>query len=100
MLPILQPAVARDPVCGMQVDPQKAAGSVEYQGKTYHFCSKGCVAKFQADPEKYLYPESTLEPKAYRSAPRAASNTLARCIRKSGKSGRARAPSAAWLWSR
>jgi P-type Cu+ transporter len=27
----------KDPVCGMQVDPQKAAGTSEYEGKTYYF---------------------------------------------------------------
>jgi heavy metal translocating P-type ATPase len=43
-----------DPVCGMMVDPDRAAGHVEHKGTTYHFCSKGCVAKFSADPEKYL----------------------------------------------
>jgi P-type Cu+ transporter len=43
-----------DPVCGMMVDPERAAGHVDHNGKTYHFCSKGCVAKFSADPEKYL----------------------------------------------
>jgi Cu+-exporting ATPase len=43
-----------DPVCGMMVDPDRAAGHVDHNGKTYHFCSKGCVAKFTADPEKYL----------------------------------------------
>ena len=32
----------KDVVCGMQVDPAKAAGSSEFNGKTYHFCSKGC----------------------------------------------------------
>lgn len=62
MFPILQkPARATDPVCGMTVDPQRAAGSSEYQGKTYHFCSKGCVAKFEADPEKYLRPAAKSE---------------------------------------
>jgi Cu+-exporting ATPase len=29
----------KDPVCGMQVDPAKTAGSSEYNGKTYYFCS-------------------------------------------------------------
>ena len=62
----LQPAAApeavRDPVCGMTVDPQQAAGSVTYQGETYYFCSKGCAAKFQADPEKYLQPAAASEP--------------------------------------
>jgi Cu+-exporting ATPase len=43
-----------DPVCGMMVDPERAAGHVEHAGKTYYFCSKSCVAKFFADPEKYL----------------------------------------------
>jgi P-type Cu+ transporter len=43
-----------DPVCGMMVDPDRAAGHVEHNGTTYHFCSKGCVAKFSADPEKFL----------------------------------------------
>ena len=63
MLPILQnSASVRDPVCGMIVDPRKAAGSAEYQGQTYHFCSKGCAAKFQADPEKYLHPQAAPEP--------------------------------------
>ena len=58
MLPILQakPAGVRDPVCGMTVDPQRAAGTVVHQGQTYYFCSAGCAAKFQSGPEKYLDP--------------------------------------------
>lgn len=43
----------KDVVCGMQVDPAKAAGSSQVGGKTYYFCSKGCKAKFDADPAKY-----------------------------------------------
>ena len=46
--------MALDPVCGMTVDPARAAGHVEHEGTTYYFCSKGCVAKFSADPKKYL----------------------------------------------
>jgi P-type Cu+ transporter len=42
-----------DPVCGMKVLPPKAAGSVEHSGRTWYFCSKGCQAKFNADPGKY-----------------------------------------------
>src|SRR5215471_6754886 len=38
----------------MMVDPDRAAGHVDHNGKTYYFCSKGCVAKFTADPEKYI----------------------------------------------
>jgi P-type Cu+ transporter len=47
----------KDPVCGMEVTPGKAAGSFTHREKTYYFCAKGCLAKFQADPEKYLNPK-------------------------------------------
>lgn len=43
-----------DPVCGMQVDPAKAAGKVEHGGETYYFCSTGCRTKFEAEPARYL----------------------------------------------
>jgi YHS domain-containing protein len=46
--------MAKDPVCNMQVDEQKAAGSTLYKGVTYFFCAKGCKEKFDKDPEKYL----------------------------------------------
>ena len=44
----------KDVVCGMQVDPAKAAGSSEYNGKTYYFCSKGCKTKFDANPDQFV----------------------------------------------
>jgi len=44
----------KDPVCGMTVDPAKAASTAEYERKLYHFCSRGCAEKFQRDPKKYL----------------------------------------------
>lgn len=44
----------KDPVCGMEVDPARAAGSSEYQGKTYYFCSAHCKAAFDREPEKYV----------------------------------------------
>jgi Cu+-exporting ATPase len=43
----------RDIVCGMQIDPAKAAGTSEFNGKTYFFCSKSCKAKFDANPSQY-----------------------------------------------
>jgi Cu+-exporting ATPase len=43
----------RDVVCGMQIDPAKAAGTSEVNGKTYYFCSKGCKAKFDSNPSQY-----------------------------------------------
>src|SRR5712692_1055579 len=41
---------AKDPVCGMTVDPLRAAGSYQHGGKTWYFCSLHCLEKFQADP--------------------------------------------------
>lgn len=44
--------MAKDPVCGMNVDEKKAA-SATYEGKTYYFCSAGCKATFDTTPAKY-----------------------------------------------
>lgn len=44
----------RDPVCGMTVDPSKAAAQVEHSGKTFYFCSAGCARRFEKEPAKYL----------------------------------------------
>ena len=44
---------AIDPVCGMEVEPSTAAGSSEYQGQTYYFCSTGCKRQFDTDPQRY-----------------------------------------------
>ena len=57
--------MALDPVCGMSVDPAKAAGSHAHGGKTYYFCSRHCLASFQADAAKYLAPAA---PKAEQAA--------------------------------
>ena len=46
--------MARDPVCGMTVDPAKAAAHVEHRGETYYFCAKGCARRFSTTPEQYL----------------------------------------------
>jgi len=54
---------AKDPVCGMSVDPAKTAHHAEHAGATYHFCGAGCRAKFVADPQRYLSPhEATSAP--------------------------------------
>ena len=46
-------ALAIDPVCGVRVDEAESAGTVRYEGRTYHFCSEQCRAKFDADAERY-----------------------------------------------
>src|SRR5690242_17380708 len=54
-LPILSgPPKFKDPVCGMSVDPAKAADKVEHKGKAYYFCSKRCAERFAQDPENFL----------------------------------------------
>lgn len=52
--PTVKTQVVKDPVCGMDVDPSDSAGSVDYKGVTYHFCSEHCVAAFKENPEEYL----------------------------------------------
>jgi YHS domain-containing protein len=46
--------MAKDPVCGMDVDEKKAAGTVVYKGKSYYFCSNPCKVRFEKEPEKYV----------------------------------------------
>jgi Cu+-exporting ATPase len=49
---------ARDPVCGMAVDPSAArGGSHQHDGQTYYFCNPRCRERFAADPERYLAPQ-------------------------------------------
>lgn len=43
----------KDPVCGMKVNPQTAAASMEYKGNTYYFCSQACHEQFMKNPGKY-----------------------------------------------
>ena len=46
-------ATVHDPVCGMDIDPSTAAGSEEFEGQTYYFCSTSCLERFRAEPQKY-----------------------------------------------
>ena len=46
----------QDPVCGMTVEPYKAAGTEVYNGVTYAFCSPHCLEKFRANPAQYVAP--------------------------------------------
>ena len=46
-------AMVVDPVCGMRIESEEAAGSIDYEGKTYFFCSQTCHDAFRADPSTY-----------------------------------------------
>jgi Cu+-exporting ATPase len=43
-----------DPVCGMTVDMETAAGSSTFEGETYFFCSRACLQQFEANPARYV----------------------------------------------
>ena len=50
-------AMAKDPVCEMDVKEEEAAATYEYKGKTYYFCAVGCKERFAQDPERFLEKE-------------------------------------------
>lgn len=57
-----EPNQVTDPVCGMSVNPDSAAGSSQHGGKTYFFCSLRCKQRFDADPRAYLKEQTTTDP--------------------------------------
>ncbi|MDP3879016.1 MAG: YHS domain-containing protein [Dehalococcoidales bacterium] len=46
--------MAKDLVCGMDVDEKTAPAKSEYMGKTYYFCAPGCKKAFDSNPDKYI----------------------------------------------
>jgi len=46
--------MARDPVCGMEVDERTAKHKTRHDGKTYHFCAAGCKKAFETNPKRYI----------------------------------------------
>jgi Cu+-exporting ATPase len=88
-LPVLAEApnepTEKDAVCGMMVDPQKASGELQHQGKTYYFCSPRCKERFLAEPEKFLATPGTAgmehNPTAQSPAATAAADASAKNIR-------------------
>ena len=48
--------VVRDPVCGMNVDPETATHRADHDGETYFFCGTKCRERFVAEPARYLAP--------------------------------------------
>ncbi len=49
----------KDPVCGMELTPETAAATSEYQGSTYYFCSTADKETFDKNPEKYIPQEQS-----------------------------------------
>lgn len=46
--------MAKDPVCGMMIDPATSESHTDYRGDTYYFCSHSCKKKFESDPSVYV----------------------------------------------
>lgn len=67
--PTIPAKIEIDPVCGMSVNPASAAGTADHRGKKYFFCSKSCLDKFKADPEKYLGPKPVAPAFPLKTAP-------------------------------
>jgi len=51
---VAQVTFVTDPVCGMTVDPLTSTRQSTYKGQTYWFCSDGCMAEFEKDPEALI----------------------------------------------
>lgn len=45
---------SRDPVCGMQIDPDRAAGFRQVAGQAFYLCSATCLERFDSDPTRYM----------------------------------------------
>ena len=74
-----QPALIKDPVCGMMVDPQRAAGKFSYRGETYYFCNPGCQQRFQENPEAFLHPGPRPAPASPQTQPAGAKPVMYVC---------------------
>src|ERR1700744_6544124 len=57
----IAPEIAIDPVCGMKVKVATAKNVTQHEGHTYYFCNPKCLAKFTAEPERYLKPAEVAE---------------------------------------
>jgi len=42
-----------DPVCGIQLSPNRATPNSEHAGKMHHFCSRGCETEFDRNPDEF-----------------------------------------------
>ena len=93
-------ATARDPVCGMSVDPATAKHRLTHSGQEYFFCCGRCREKFAADPDAVSAPGGTEAGRSPGAAPGMSRWTCPMHPRDRPRTGPAAARSAAWRWSR
>ncbi len=51
-------ATTIDPVCGMSIETQAAAGHAKYEDRDYYFCSPECEREFNKNPAKYRHADA------------------------------------------
>jgi Cu+-exporting ATPase len=74
--------MVKDPVCGMEVDPQTAQHRHSLGETTYYFCSARCLDKFKANPDGYLNPpvsDPAVKNPAMGALPQAAGGSVWTC---------------------
>lgn len=49
--------MAKDLVCGMTVNEERAAAKSNHKGRTYYFCVPSCKKAFDRNPDKYVKAE-------------------------------------------
>ncbi len=67
--------MAKDPICGMTVEPPEAAAKIDHDGRSYYFCSAGCARRFAKEPEQYV--AATIDSRKHSSLPVIQSNAVA-----------------------
>ncbi|MGH7057402.1 MAG: heavy metal translocating P-type ATPase, partial [Acetobacteraceae bacterium] len=60
---------AKDPVCGMTVNPERSQHQAQHGGRTFHFCGPRCREKFLADPDKYQGSDRAIQTSGHRAIP-------------------------------
>ena len=46
--------MAKDPICGMNVDEKTAKYKSDYKGELYYFCAASCKTAFDKNPNRYI----------------------------------------------
>jgi YHS domain-containing protein len=50
-------SMAIDPVCGMNIEQDKAVPLDWRDGQVVYFCAAGCRDEFLADPQRFILPD-------------------------------------------
>jgi Cu+-exporting ATPase len=51
---VLEDGIVRDPVCGMEVDPDAGKPCLDHGDRRFHFCAERCRERFLGDPDAFI----------------------------------------------